>query len=142
MKTFIQKTIISFLTGFFLFFPVFDLALAQTDKYGTEATVNATGGTLPKTIKGSKNLPELIGVIISLVLSLLGIVFFILIFGAGLKWMTAQGNSEKIDSAKNTIQGAAIGLVIILAAYAITNFVFMELENEASTSEVQVEEQL
>lgn len=116
--------LISFLS-ISLVFPV----LAQGDKYGTSATQQATGGLLPTSIKGATNVPELIGSIISIILGLLGIVFFGLIFWAGFNWMTAQGNSDKIDRSKETITSAAVGLVVVLAAYALTNFVFESLSN-------------
>lgn len=99
----------------------------RADKYGTEATRQATDNFLPDKIQNAKTIPELVGVTIASVLGLFGIIFFLLIFYAGFNWMVAQGNAEKIDQSKNTIQGAAIGLVIVLAAYAITNFVFNSL---------------
>jgi cytochrome bd-type quinol oxidase subunit 2 len=61
-------------------------------------------------------------------LALLGIIFLILILLAGYKWMTAQGEESKVEEAKHTIQRAIIGLLIILAAYAITYFVFTRLD--------------
>lgn len=95
--------------------------------YGTEATLEATGGLLPKTVAGASTVPEVVGAIVKIILSLVGIVFFGLIFYAGFGWMTAQGNSEKVDKSKTTIVEAALGLIIVLAAYAITNFVFSNL---------------
>ncbi|MBT4153152.1 MAG: hypothetical protein HOE53_00720 [Candidatus Magasanikbacteria bacterium] len=61
--------------------------------------------------------------IINVALGLLGIIFVSLIIKAGFQWMTSQGNSEAIDKAKGTIQAAAIGLGVVLAAFAITQFV-------------------
>jgi hypothetical protein len=42
---------------------------------------------------------------------------------AGLSWMTASGNQEKVNKAKDLMINAVIGLVIVMAAYAITAFV-------------------
>lgn len=106
------------------------------DNYGTDATVNATGGLLPKTVAGAGNVEGVIGKVISIILSMFGIVFFLLIFYAGFQWMTAQGNSDKVEKAKETILAAAIGLIIVLAAYAITNFVFTNLVPAASTTPI------
>lgn len=39
-------------------------------------------------------------------------------------WMTAFGNDQKVEKSKEIIISAAIGLVIVLAAYAISRFVF------------------
>lgn len=60
-------------------------------------------------------------------LGLLGIIFLILIIYAGYNWMIAQGEEEKVNKAKDTIQRAVIGLIIIISAYAITYFVFKNL---------------
>lgn len=61
-------------------------------------------------------------------LSILGIIFIILIIFAGFRWMNAAGNEEKVEKARDTIIRASIGLAIIIAAYAITYFVFTNLQ--------------
>jgi hypothetical protein len=66
---------------------------------------------------------EMISNIIKIVLSFLGLIFFVLILYAGFLWMTAAGNDEKISKAKNIMTSAVIGLVIVLSAYLITYFV-------------------
>ena len=45
-----------------------------------------------------------------------------MIYG-GFVWMTARGNTQAVDTAKDLIYSAVIGLIIVLAAYAITTFV-------------------
>ena len=81
-------------------------------------------------------IPDLIGSIVGIALSFVGAIFFLLILYAGFLWMTAFGSSEKVDKAKDIMQHAAIGLVIVLAAYAISSFVFSKL-TEASGSSSQ-----
>ncbi|MDD4901602.1 MAG: pilin [Patescibacteria group bacterium] len=71
------------------------------------------------------------GAIITAVLGLLGVIFIALLIYAGFQWMTAEGNEEKIDKAKQTITRAIIGLVIVIAAYSITYFVFNALNTGA-----------
>ena len=68
-------------------------------------------------------LPVLIGKIIRTILGLLGIIFVVLMVYAGFLWMTAQGETEPVDKAKNIIKQAIIGIIIIFLAYAITGFV-------------------
>lgn len=75
----------------------------------------------------SKPLPELVGSFIASALGLLGVVLVVLVIYAGFIWMTAQGNDEKIKKAKGMITSAVIGMIIIFAAYAITNFVVASL---------------
>ncbi len=70
-----------------------------------------------------RELPEIIGSFIQVFLGLLGIIFLILVLYAGFLWMTASGETEKTDKAKKLLTQAVIGLVIILAAYAISGFV-------------------
>ncbi len=74
------------------------------------------------------NLPTTIGditaIIIKALLGLLGIIFIILMIYAGFLWMTAGGSEEQIKKAINLIRAAVIGLIIVIAAYSITNFVF------------------
>lgn len=64
-----------------------------------------------------------VGLILRVVFSLLGLIFLILTIYAGIKWMTAQGNTSQIDQAKDTITRAIIGLVICMVAYGLTFFV-------------------
>ncbi|HNW55900.1 MAG TPA: hypothetical protein PKN62_02380 [bacterium] len=61
--------------------------------------------------------------IIKIALGFLGSIAVILVVIAGFKWMTAGGNEDKIAESKKLMTAAAIGLVIILLAFAITNFV-------------------
>lgn len=64
-----------------------------------------------------------LGNIISTALALLGTMFLVLTIAAGIMWMTAAGNEDKISKAKKILTGAIIGLVIALCAYTITYFV-------------------
>jgi hypothetical protein len=113
------------------FFAVLVLAgspvLVHADNFGLSKTQESTKGLLPKTVLGAKDVPELIGVVVSTVLGFLGIVFFLLVFYSGLMWMTARGDEGKIEDAKKTIEAAVVGLIIVMAAYAITRAVFVGL---------------
>lgn len=76
-----------------------------------------------------KNLPATIGGIINIVLSFLGIIFFVLIVYAGIVWMTSGGNEQKIAQAKETIVSATIGLAIVMISYGLSVFIMTKLEN-------------
>jgi hypothetical protein len=73
------------------------------------------------------NAQTIIQLVIQAFLSLLSIIFIVLILYAGYSWMTAGGEEKKVEDAKGTITRAVIGLVIIIAAFAITYFVFNAL---------------
>lgn len=70
-----------------------------------------------------RGLPEIIGSVIKSVLGLLGVGAALLIIYSGYLWMTARGKEERVTKAKDTLEAAIIGLIIIIAAYAITYFV-------------------
>ena len=65
--------------------------------------------------------------VVSAFLGLLGIIFLIMIIIGGFNWMTAAGNDDKITRAKATLFRGVIGLLIVVAAYVITAFVFKAL---------------
>ena len=65
-----------------------------------------------------------VGKVVGAALSLTGIIFFLLAVYAGFLWMTARGDESQAKKARETIIMAVTGLVIILGAYAITQFVF------------------
>ncbi len=66
---------------------------------------------------------SMVSAVLKMLLSFLGLLFFLLILYSGFLWMTSAGNEEKIDKAKAIMKGAVIGLLIILMAYVITYFV-------------------
>lgn len=64
----------------------------------------------------------IIGKIITMAIGLIGVIFLILAIYGGYMWMTAHGNDETVEKAKKTIVSAIIGLIIVLAAYAISHY--------------------
>jgi amino acid transporter len=75
----------------------------------------------------SASLTHTVAGIIKAFLGLLGVIFIILMLLAGYNWMTAGGEEEKVNKAKDTIKRAIIGLLIIALAYSITYFIFNNL---------------
>jgi hypothetical protein len=61
-------------------------------------------------------------------MSFLGIIAVCLIIWAGFLWMTARGNEDKVKEAQTIIKTSIIGLVIILAAWAITDWVLATIQ--------------
>ncbi|MEI6835254.1 MAG: hypothetical protein WCK59_00245 [Candidatus Falkowbacteria bacterium] len=78
-------------------------------------------------LASNSNLATIISVLIKSVLGFLGIIFLVLTIMAGFKWMNAQGNEDDIKKAQASLKNSIIGLVIVLAAYAITYSVFTYL---------------
>jgi len=61
--------------------------------------------------------------IVKYLMTFLGIIAVVVILLGGFKWMTAAGNEDKLAEAKQLIIAGVIGLIIILAAFAIVTFV-------------------
>jgi len=93
----------------------------QLEETGGQAFYGKAGTT------PSAELPELIGKYINIFLGILGVLFVVLIVYGGYSWMTAYGNEQKLTKAKDTIINAVIGLIIIMAAYAISHFIIKGL---------------
>ncbi len=130
------KLISSIINGFFLFFLLFspfltlqaaniptnpleglDQAAEKVEGYKAEMTKYREGEFLQTKV----------GNIIGIVLSFVGVIFLILTIYAGVLWMTAQGNDTQVAKAKDMLTNGIIGLVIVLAAYAITSFIGTEI---------------
>lgn len=69
------------------------------------------------------NLVDTIEAVIKTLLGFLGIVAVIMIMLGGFKWMTSQGDDKKVGDAKKLIYAGIIGLIIVIAAFAIATFV-------------------
>lgn len=67
--------------------------------------------------------------IINVALGFLGLFALVLIMYGGFIWMNARGNEEEVRKAKKILEGAIIGLVIILASLGISQYVFENLVN-------------
>ena len=67
--------------------------------------------------------------IVKYLMTFLGIIAVAVILYGGFIWMTASGNDDKVDKAKKLIIAGAIGLIIILAAFAIVQFVVTMTNN-------------
>jgi hypothetical protein len=75
----------------------------------------------------SASLPAIIGRVINVILGFLGIILLFYILLAGFKWMTAGGSAKQTEEARDMIKNAVIGMVIIVAGFAISNFVITQL---------------
>ena len=92
---------------------------------GELANAGKTAGYTENTQPAKSFVATLVG-IINVLLTIVGVVFLLLIIYAGYLWMTAQGNEEQIKKAKKILTGALIGIIIILAARVVTEFVITQ----------------
>lgn len=80
-----------------------------------------------------QNIPTMIALIIQIFLGFLGINFVIQMIFAGTEWMNAGGDEKKTKSARDRILHAVIGILILISAYVITNFVLTQIVGTATT---------
>jgi len=119
-----------FLTLFItmIIFGVVGTSMVLAQDQGFDELVEDQMGALEKIgLPGSETSDRPIWIVIFVIKALLGLmalIFMILILIAGFRWMTSAGNTEIIEQARKTITSAAIGIMIIFLAYAITIFVF------------------
>jgi hypothetical protein len=119
---FINKKFRIFFTGaLILFLPFFARAQGMLDRLKNAG--QAGGYDTGSTDSGDTILAATIGKVVFAFLSLLGTIFIILMLLAGYNWMTAAGEEEKVNKAKDTIRRAIIGLIIIVSAWSIWLFI-------------------
>lgn len=64
-----------------------------------------------------------VAAILNIVYIIAGMVAVIAIVIGGVRYTVSNGDSSGVQAAKNTIMYAVVGLVVVIAAAAITNFV-------------------
>lgn len=111
-----------------LFMIIFSFLFVSSIVYAIDLNTTLKGAGIgiyedEANIPGEDSLPEIIGRIIRVVLSIVGVILVIIVVYAGFLWMTAGGNDDQVKKAKSWLTNAVIGLVITLAAYSITAFV-------------------
>jgi hypothetical protein len=83
-----------------------------------KAAEGGYGGTPP-----AADIPLTIGKIVGVGLAFIGVLFLILMIYGGFTWMMARGNQQDVTKAKDLFEAAIIGLIIVMAAYAITAYI-------------------
>lgn len=135
MKRFFFFSLLSIGLLFFGAVPTF----AQNEEGATslqEDVLKQLGTTAEKTELSNDDPRLIIAQTIQVVLSLLGMVFVVLIVLAGYWRFTAHGEEEKIQKSNKTILGAVIGLFIILASYAVAEFVVRRVQNAVQEEQI------
>lgn len=111
----------------FLLVPGSALAQVQNAQRELQQIANEGGAT-------ATNLPALVGNLVNVFISVLGIIFVILIVYAGFLYMTAGGEEDNVKKAKKLLSQSIIGLIIIISAYAISFFIFESLATATGTA--------
>ncbi|MFH1233031.1 MAG: hypothetical protein V1649_00040 [Patescibacteria group bacterium] len=111
----------------FIALPIFSFtltaqALTEGDAWGSQKNAIASSTGL-----GVKDPRVMVADIIKIALGFLGIVAVVIILIGGFKWMTGGGDEAKVEEATSFIKAGVIGLIIILASFAIATFVINSL---------------
>ena len=105
----------------------------MANDYGLSKTAEAadlpTGGSVE----------SVAGNVIGVGLTMVGVLFLVLMIYGGIRWMLARGNEQSTQKALDTITAAIIGLLIVTASYAVTNFVFKAVEGGGTSSTAELE---
>ncbi len=90
---------------------------------GLNQTTKAAG------VPASQDLFVIIGRVINIALGTVGVVLLGLLLYAGFLWMTSGGSEDNVKKAQTMIKNAIIGLLIVVSAFAITNFILSKLSD-------------
>jgi hypothetical protein len=106
-------------------FSVNDTGLRQTGARTYASTLNMDAGTF-------------LGVFVMRPLfQIAGLIFLILIIYSGILWMTDRGDLDYVKKAKSILTNSVIGLILLMAAYAITDFVLINISNRTPAQSSQ-----
>ncbi|MBI4090450.1 MAG: hypothetical protein HY422_00325 [Candidatus Komeilibacteria bacterium] len=100
--------------------------------YGLHAdSVHAQGVSIdfPTSFAGfsSQDLKTTIENIVRIIIGFLGILVIVAIVFGGFKMMVSRGDADEVGKGRQIVIAGAIGLLIVLAAYAISGFVINSL---------------
>lgn len=86
--------------------------------------VKAVGGSSGS---NKKSVDSYFKTIVNVVLYIVAAVSVVVIIYGGFRYIVSNGDSTKIQGAKNTILYAVVGLIVAMLAFAIINFVVKSL---------------
>lgn len=100
-------------------------------KFAADLNPNSNGSihvdSVGNNLQGSSSLVDSITGIINGVIGVLGIVCVVVMIIGGVNYMTSSGDAGKVKKAKDTILYGLIGLIICVLAFAIVNFVIVNI---------------
>lgn len=99
--------------------PKYVLADAKTDAC---TGVALTGGTCDP-VAASAGVNSVISVAVNIFSWIVGVAAVIMVIVGGFKYVTSTGDSNSVNSAKNTILYALVGLAVVALAQIIVRFV-------------------
>lgn len=102
-------------------------ATIDANSTGLKAAGTAAGLGSICSGNASQCIATLVGRVLNVSLSFVGILLLIYVLYAGFLWMSAGGDDKQVKTAKDTIMNAVIGMVLLVSAFAISSFVLTQL---------------
>lgn len=118
----------------FLVFGIFIFNFVSADVMdqlvGSDGKISASNNSasiVNETLTTNKTLPDMISSIIKIMLGLFGTVALVFVIWSGIEWLLSKGDTKKIGLARDRMVAAAVGLAIIAASYAVTDFIIAQI---------------
>ncbi|MBP6944672.1 hypothetical protein KBD61_02645 [Patescibacteria group bacterium] len=114
---------------------IFLLAATETVAFAADATVRgvlnrtAPAAGLTNACSSGSCVPTIVGGLINIVLGILGILLIGYVVYAGYLWMTAGGESKRVEEAQKVLRNAVIGVAVIGFSYTLTGLGLRFVEN-------------
>ncbi len=131
----IYKTFLSIPAAFSVLLVVFGMTVKEVLADGAGETVlqglEETAGSGGAGYNVAATPSEFVGEVINGFLSALGIIFILMLVYAGFLYMTAAGDEGKVKKAKSILSSSMIGVILVVASYAISSFIISALVEAA-----------
>ena len=101
------------------------LAMAQS-AMAQYSEFEAGGQPIEEIPISGRTLPEMVNQIISIILIVVGVLAVVYLIYGGIQYVTAGGDAEKATKGRTTITNAIIGIILIVASWAIYSFIIRD----------------
>ena len=119
------KKLSAFLFFSFIFLSLFSSSVfaENFNNYGLSNTNLAAGSLF-----GQADIPTVISNVIQIIMGLSATVMLVVILYAGFIYLTSRGDSGKTKKAWDLIKSASIGIIIIVTAYSLSQFIINNIK--------------
>ena len=83
--------------------------------------------SVPNPLRNITSIQGVIRALIDIAFGAAGLVAVIYLIVGGFRYVTSSGNAEAIEGAKATIVNAIVGLIVILVAFLLVNYILISL---------------
>lgn len=124
MKTILKRISLTLTSMSLLFATAMPMTVAAQSREDICEGIGLTSGTQGCTDPtGAPTVNDTITTVINILSLVIGVVAVIMVIIGGFKYIISSGDSNAINSAKNTVLFALVGLVIVALAQVIVRFV-------------------